>query len=1494
MPDQDLSITAPAIAKSSSIATIGKSWSAVGPTGTAGFELPIPASVGRGFDPQMTLSCSSQSGNSAFGLGWNLGLSQISRRTNKGVPRYSEHDEIIGHDGEVWMPELDDDGKLKSRREQTYRDVVIAAHDVVSYRARIEGDFSLRERWQPADGGAPFWLVHGADGTLHVYGKTTASRRADPNDESRISNWLLCESMNAHGEHICYEYKPDDQPDEQDPIHDYRAQRYLRRVCYGNATASDHLYSWDTDRPTDLPWHFQLVFDYGERSNSLTEIPSYEEVNRWRLRPDPFSSYGQGFELSTRRLCQQVLMFHHFPGGLATEAKLARRLLLEYRPFQNIAQWAYSQITAAHYQAFDGQGNVEHTPPVEFDYSPFEINKTPARLLENETQPGIEDGGFYQCVDLYGEGVPGFLCRYDNAWYYREPRRAAPGTELIGYDPWVLLDRIPVADRNRAVAQLLDLTGDGRLDLIIARLGYCGFHALNAQRQFELFSAFDTFPREHQDLTLTMGDFSGDGLMSAASISPDRVRLYASLREKGFAAAREIPHEYADDRLPVFSNSRSELVLLGNLLGSDMPELCRIRHDEVRCWPNLGHGKFGQGRKISALPFTHEEFDASRVRLADLDGSGAPALIYLKSDGFDIYLNRGGNGLEQIPVSVPWPEDVRYDRLCQVSFADLQGLGCASLILTVPHIQPRHWRYDFVAAKPYLLVNSNNNMGCSSSVTYRSSAQEWLDEKERLLALERAPVCHLPFPLAVVKKQEQHDEITGNRLTQSFTWREGFYDGKDREFRGFGYLQQLDCEVGADPSEPGFSEPVQTCTWFHNGQEINRSRDDYFSADADACPLGETLFSRYHPKGEIDEPVTPEGADSRYRIAQALVGSVARTEIFPYRADAQAPGAAALYSVEEKRYLVREVRPQGQYAAAVLLPLQAEAISYQYDGFINDPLCRHDVILRWDAYGAATHALTVSYARRLTAQSPPPFTEDHLNQWWSDAHDEAQQYFYISETRARRINLVDSQQWRLGLPYQDQGNALKLAKGDLPVGLNPGQVSFEFLREHQDSTQWHSERVLTSQSIQRYVSVDGIELDDGVAGFEALAHSLELALLDKTALDAYSVVPGLVIREALLDIGYAPMPPLFEAAPSDEQNLWSSRFNFSRYGNLPAFYNVLAFNETPSHGMTTAVYDSHYLTIMRMELPDGCAVRVAEFDYHALKPLRVIDANDNLEEVIYEPSGQPLVTSFQGTENGKPAGFHALSDYRPLPDTHPEWAIANPAQAVQGAASTLHKNLFSWMAAIPASALGRQGIKQGDLLRGGHIRASTRRRLTLARTLTLDDQRMLEAISSACREPVHTVILSADRYPDDAIDAQIQIVKACVDGFGRALQTLQLVDPGPAHDVDPNTGELLAENAELPADPRWRVSERVEYNNKGLPIRQYRPFFANRHCYVNDQSLHRLGLFDQLFYDAQGRPIKLVNAKGDFSRQTYHPWYHTSEDFNDTAEEQESARESGS
>ena len=195
-------------------------------------------------------------------------------------------------------------------------------------------------------------------------------------------------------------------------------------------------------------------------------------------------------------------------------------------------------------------------------------------------------------------------------------------------------------------------------------------------------------------------------------------------------------------------------------------------------------------------------------------------------------------------------------------------------------------------------------------------------------------------------------------------------------------------------------------------------------------------------------------------------------------------------------------------------------------------------------------------------------------------------------------------------------------------------------------------------------------------------------------------------------------------------------------------------------------------------------------------------------------------------------------------------------------------------------------IAQGYLLPSGHIRASARRRLARpGNVLTPDERALQDAIAAVHREPVHSVILSADRYPDDPL-AQIQIIKACVDGFGRALQTQQLVDPGEAYAVDAD-GSLIIENGQIKvvdANPRWRISERVEFNNKGLPVRQYRAFFADTYTYVNDQSLRTLGHHDKVFYDVISRQVRLINAKGHLSRVAYHPWFQTSEDFNDTAE----------
>src|SRR5215207_5304361 len=55
--------------------------------GTSSFSIPLPVSAARGAAPSLTLSYNSGGGNGIFGLGWNLSLPSIKRKTDKGLPQ---------------------------------------------------------------------------------------------------------------------------------------------------------------------------------------------------------------------------------------------------------------------------------------------------------------------------------------------------------------------------------------------------------------------------------------------------------------------------------------------------------------------------------------------------------------------------------------------------------------------------------------------------------------------------------------------------------------------------------------------------------------------------------------------------------------------------------------------------------------------------------------------------------------------------------------------------------------------------------------------------------------------------------------------------------------------------------------------------------------------------------------------------------------------------------------------------------------------------------------------------------------------------------------------------------------------------------------------------------------------------------------------------------------------------------------------------------------
>nr|WP_314561483.1 SpvB/TcaC N-terminal domain-containing protein [uncultured Pseudomonas sp.] len=1475
---------------------VAKDWGNIGADGTATFQITLPISIGRGYAPSLALTYRSTAGNSAFGYGWEVNPGAVARRTQRGTPAFSDVDTFLGPDAQAWLPERTAAGMSVQTQRDSFDQLPLGLTYIITrYFPKVERAFERIEHWRSDADIAGFWLIQAADGSRHVYGKTPSARIADPQSPSHVAQWLLEESLNAHGEHIGYQYLAE--TDTRTDSHDSRAQRYLHKVCYGNAKAreTESLYVLKTDDLSLQAWHFHVVFDYGQRTTASDALPAYHALTPWPLRDDPFSTYTYGFELRTLRLCRQILMFHAFADEpeMGPDPVLVKRLRLEHHTARN----GLSILLAAHQQAVDAQGALISLPPQEFLYQSSSLKLDTRRYQRFDDLPGLNDGQRYHLVDLYGEGLPGILYRSDQAWYYRAPQRAdSPAADAVSYAPAQALPSTPVADVARPVYQaLLDIDGDGRPEWVLARPGMGGFFRLAPQRQEAGFVPFDAFPVEflHADARFT--DLTGNGLGDLVLVGPRSVRVYANL-QSGFGPGIEQLHAVDGDDLPSFTQSPADWVGFSDILGSGRQHLVRIRYNQIKYWPNLGHGRFGKGRVLAVLPFRDTAFNAANVLLADLDGCGASDLLYLTSNEIRIFLNQGGNGFATTPLVLPWPPGVQYDALCQVSVADLQGNGCASLVISVTHPRPRHWRYDFFDHKPCLLNIANNNLGVQVNLNYRSSAQEWLDEKKQDQTEGKSTVSGLPFAINLVKRQVLRDEISNHMLTQLLSYRQAYYDTDERTFQGFGLLLRTDRETRAGE---GPQTGSQTKRWFHTGKALDMPQDGYSRHDPDAVKLGATRLGQ-HAAPALPQPTdhhenligSPTAQDIR-AAAQALRGMPLRVEVF-----ALDPASPIPSSVQQYRYGVRRLsRATDSRHWVRMLPLLLESVRYQYERVSDDPVYEHQVNLRWDAYGSPVHSVTVHGARRTTRQDSPPILLDsaHQQQWWRDTHDPAQQAFYLRESLAQWIHLAHNDQRRLGLPYRRRDNAWSLPKGLPPAGLNGAAISYETLINPLSGPLGpHAPRGLSSLSVQYYREPGGKgqTLASGIANLQGLMDYQETAELDPNALQALGKMPDMPGQSAedlparLRRIGYRPMEVFFSANAQQGQTpveLWSIRRQFPRYLNAKRFYRLHTWRLTLAENETTLTHDPYGCQVIQIKHADGCITHV-KHDYRLLQPVSITDANNTTEQAVYDAFGRLLATSIQGHESGKAVGFGPLPAYRRPVDTQIDAAIQAPATALGIAASAWLYDPFSWMGSIATANRHADWVTQRYLLPDGHIRATARLRLEKkARGLNASEKTLFDLIHKTRREPARSVLLAADRYADDP-EQLIHMTLTCQDGFGRILQTQHKAEPGPAYAVD-DKGDLRATNGALDivqADPRWCISEHSEYSAEGRVIRLYRAYYANRHGYIDGKNLRQFVHSDRQSHDVLGRPTRTLTARGGVRQLTYWAWYTISEDENDT------------
>ncbi len=1527
-PAKSSQISAPSLSLpkgGGAIRGIGEKFAANPVTGTGSMSVPIATSPGRsGFGPQLSLSYDSGAGNGPFGFGWNLSIPSITRKTDKGLPQYrdaEESDEFILSGAEDLVPVLEANG-LRHKDDSSVPGFII-----YRYRPRIEGLFARIERWTNQATGDIHWRSITPNNITTIYGKTAESRIHDPADPLRVFSWLLCESYDDKGNALLYEYaEEDDKNIDRSQVNERNrvrtANRYVKRIKYGNRVS--RLKQPDL---TQAEWLFEVVFDYDEAHyEELSLDPAIPPAAQqrfslatastgapWPVRPDPFSTHRAGFEVRTYRRCRRVLMFHNFE-ELGPEPCLVRSTEfdfddLDYTQTQTIEmELAHPGstrfasfirgVTQSGFVRDETQPLVDRNgvsyvtylkkslPPLEFEYTKATIQET-IRKLEGssvENLPVGLDGANYQWIDLDGEGLNGILTDQAGAWFYK--RNRGGGT----FGPMETVAAKPsLAALGSGRQQLMDLAGNGQLDLVALAGPTTGFYERTQEKEWETFRTFRSLPNiAWEEPNLRFIDLNGDGHADVFMTEDQVFTWHHSLAEEGFGPAQRVRQPLDEEQGPcLVLDDSTQSIYLADMCGDGLTDLVRIRNGEICYWPNQGYGRFGPKVTMDNAPrFDHpDQFNHQRLRLADINGSGTIDIIYVGRQDIQLFFNQSGNrwsgprGLTQFP---------KVDNLSSVTTADILGNGTACLVWSspLPGDAQRPLRYiDLMGGhKPHLMIKTINNLGTETRVHYAPSTKFYLADQ-----LAGKPwITKLPFPVHVVEKIESFDRISGNLFVTRHTYHHGFFDGVEREFRGFGMVEQTDTEefaalnagqavpVGTNIEASSHVPPIRTRTWFHTGAYLDRRHiSDFFAGLIEDNDPGEYyrepgLTDAQARQRLLPDTVLPFGltAEEEREACRALKGSILRQEVYALDGTDK---ESHPYTVTEQNFAIRHVQGKAGNCHAVFFAHPREAITYQYERNPADPRTAHALTLEVDAFGNVRKEAAVGYGRR----QPDPNLEPR---------DQAKQgQIFITYTENDVTNAVEEvENYRTPLPCESRTYELT---GYTPTGPD-GRFQFSdfvrpdptdsdgFKQVHQFDQEipYHEQSNVGQRERRLIEQVRTVYRQNDLTGPLLLGQLKSLAL----PFESYQLVftPGLVtsvyesrVTDDMLEIdgryvhsegdtnwwissGRVFFSPGTEDTPTEELAHAQAHFFLPNRFRDP-------FHTDQIRTESFVTYDAYDLLMLETRDALDNRVTVGErlstgdhdpdkpgHDYRVLQPKLMMDPNRNRAIVAFDALGMVVGTAVMG----KPEESLGDSLEGFVPDlteaqirAHIENPRNNPHGILKRATTRLVYDLFAYHR-------------------------------------TKDHTDPQPATVYAMARETHDADLERNQQ------TKIQHSFSYSDGFGRAIQTKIQAEPGPVPKRDPLTGRILIVNGEPdmtqnPHDPRWVGSGWTVLNNKGKPVRQYEPFFTDTHRFEFDV---RIGVSPVLFYDSAERVVATLHPNQTFEKVVFDHWHQQTWDVNDT------------
>ncbi|HEX3650333.1 MAG TPA: toxin TcdB middle/N-terminal domain-containing protein, partial [Pseudonocardiaceae bacterium] len=464
-----------------------------------------------------------------------------------------------------------------------------------------------------------------------------------------------------------------------------------------------------------------------------------------------------------------------------------------------------SLLSALQRSGYDDALLEETQPPVTFSYQPLSLSGvyprpltgTPAEPLGQQATP----------LSFFGSGRPDIMQTENGHRVFWN--RGQLGADIV-MERRELVDS-PSARFGDSDVLLRDIDGRGAVDLTTT-----GYYYRNPAKLGPVSRtapgwapAIDFDPnRRHPSLSTAelprsrSIDLDGDGYVDLLTTGEDFWE-WTNLGDGGWSAGRADRRvgSFGDKRFPDISFDDSS-VFIADMNGDGLDEIVRVSARKVEYWSRSRGGWTFKTTMVAAPRW--RDFDPERVMVADVTGNGMADLVYLTGNGLDLAFNRGGDQfgpvvrLDFTDVGVargmPMPTSERGTLV-----VDLLGDGTKGLLWSLARadVEPNYFYLPLCAGgQPGLLTAIDNGIGGRVEIRYSTSARQSAQDELAGQSWHDEP----PYPVTVVEELTELDQVTGARLVRRFRYRDGFYDRREREFGGFGQVEET---VLPDPARQG-------------------------------------------------------------------------------------------------------------------------------------------------------------------------------------------------------------------------------------------------------------------------------------------------------------------------------------------------------------------------------------------------------------------------------------------------------------------------------------------------------------------------------------------------------------------------------------------------------------------------------------------------------------------------------------------------------------------